>query len=107
VLAHSTVPGQGNWSDLTYYTVAKGGGVLASGSAAFVNKLSNTTAFPWNIVPKAIPGVTAILLRAMENVYGAFGTGPASATRPSTGNWTSVYSGAAATAATAAGSTAA
>jgi hypothetical protein len=107
VLAHSTVPGQRNWSDLTYYTVAHGGGVLASGSASFVSKLSNTTAFPWNIVPKATPGVTPILLRAMENVYGTFGMGPASATQPSTGNWSSVYTGAAATAGTAAGSTAA
>jgi len=94
VLAHSAVPGQGNWSDLTYYTSAAGGGVLAAGAASFVNKLSNTTAFPWNIVPKAIPGVTDILLRAMENLYGTFGNGPAGRVQPSTGNWSAVYQGA-------------
>lgn len=100
VLAHSPITNQGsaNWSDLTYYTRKGGGGVVASGSAAFVNKLSNTTAFPTNVVPAAIPGVTDILLRLMENVYGKLGNGPASATQPSTGNWTSVYTGASASA---------
>jgi len=102
VLAHSPIPGHDDWSDITYYTVAGGGGVLATGSAAFVNKLSNTTAFPWNVVPKAIPGVTAILLRAMENVYGLLGNGPASTVHPSGGNWSSVYQGAAASVGTAA-----
>jgi hypothetical protein len=93
VFAHSPVAGQGNWSDITYYTVPKGGGVLASGMASWVNKLSNTTAFPWNVVPRAIPDVTDVLLRAMENVYGTFGRGAASAARPATGNWDSVYQG--------------
>ncbi|HMD45327.1 MAG TPA: N,N-dimethylformamidase beta subunit family domain-containing protein [Acidimicrobiales bacterium] len=94
VIAHSPVPGQNSWSDITYYTVpASGGGVLAVGAASFVNKLSNTTAFPWNVVPKAIPGVTDILLRAMENVYGAFGNGPAGRTQRSTGSWAAVYGG--------------
>ena len=38
VLAHSPVPGQSNWSDITYYTApGNGGGVLASGSASFVS----------------------------------------------------------------------
>ena len=97
VFAHSPVVGQGNWSDISYYTAGRaGGGVVAIGAASFVNKLSNTTAFPWNVVPKAIPGVTEILLRAMENVYGTFGHGPASKVRPSTGNWSATYQGAAA-----------
>ncbi|MGO9456682.1 MAG: N,N-dimethylformamidase beta subunit family domain-containing protein [Acidimicrobiales bacterium] len=98
VLGHSPVSGQGNWSDMTYYTVPNGGGVLATGMASFVNKLANTTAFPSNVVPAAIPGVTDVLLRAMENVYGAFGAGPASATQPSSGNWTAIYEGSAASA---------
>lgn len=98
VLAHSPVAGQGNWSDLTYYTHPGGGGVLASGSAAFVNKLADTTAFPSNVVPAAIPGVTEVLQRAMENVYATFGAGPASASQPSSGNWTAVYQGSAASA---------
>jgi hypothetical protein len=97
VLGHSPVAGQGNWSDMTYYTVPDGGGVLATGMASFVNKLANTTAFPSNVVPAAIPGVTDVLLRAMENVYGTFGAGPASTAQPSTGNWTAVYEGSTAT----------
>jgi hypothetical protein len=100
VLAHSPITNQGddNWSDITYYTVKGGGGVIASGDASFVNKLSNTTRFPTNVVPTAIPGVTDVLLRAMENVFGTFGHGPASVVQPSTGNWSSVYQGSAASA---------
>ncbi len=98
VFAHSPVAGQADWSDITYYTSPAGGGVLATGMASFVNKLSNTTAFPWNIVPKAIPGVTTPLLRAMENLYGAVGFGPAATREKSTGNWTSIYTGSATTA---------
>jgi len=93
ILAHSMITniGETNWSDITYYTVAGGGGVLASGDASFVNKLSDTTAFPTNVVPVAIPGVTDILLGAMENLYGRFGNGPASQIAESTGNWTATY----------------
>jgi hypothetical protein len=108
VLAHTPVSGQGNWSDITYYTLPSGGGgVLASGAASFVFKLSNTTAFPWNIVPKAIPGVTEILLQSMHNVFGTFGNGPAGAVQPSGGNWTNFYRGGAAAIGTAPGTTSA
>jgi hypothetical protein len=107
VLAHSPVAGQGNWSDVTYYSVEGGGGVLATGMASFVFKLSNTTAFPWNIVPKALPGITAPLLVAVENVLGAFGQGGAGTTTPSGSNWTTVYQGAAAEAGPAQGTNAA
>jgi len=96
VLAHSLIPGQANWSDLTYYTVPGGGGVLASGSAYFIYRLSNSTLIPPNVVPSAIPGETDVLLRAMENLYGTFGAGPASATTPSEGNWRATYPGASA-----------
>jgi hypothetical protein len=97
VLAHSPIPGQSNWSDLTYYTVpGKGGGVLASGSAYFVYRLANSTLIPSNVLPNARPGETALLLRAMENLYGRFGPGPAGAQGASGGNWSSVYTGAAA-----------
>jgi hypothetical protein len=107
VLAHSPVPGQGNWSDITYYTTSGGGGVLATGMASWVFKLSNTTGFPTNIVPVAIPGTTDVLLRAMENVYGTFGTGPASQSQPSSGNWGSIYTGRSASAPSATGTNAA
>jgi hypothetical protein len=97
VLAHSPIPGQNNWSDLTYFTPsASAGGVLASGSAYFVYRLANSTAMPPNILPAAIPGETELLLRAMENLYDAFGNGPAAVSTPSGGNWGAVYSGAAA-----------
>ena len=104
VLAHSPVPGQSNWSDITYYTApGKGGGVLASGSASFVSMLSTTGKIPSLVIPGPFPGTTDTIRRAMENVYGRFGFGPASAHGSSGGNWTEVYTGAAATAGTAAG----
>jgi hypothetical protein len=102
VLAHSPIPGQSNWSDLTYFTPsATAGGVLASGSAYFVYRLANSTGIPPNVLPAAVPGETDLLLRAMENLYSCFGAGPAGATTPSGGNWSSIYSGAAAQAASA------
>jgi len=97
VLAHSPIPGQGNWSDLTYFTApGTGGGVLATGSAYFVYRLANATAMPSNVVPAAVPGETDVLLRAMQNLYGRFGSGPATALGASGGNWSSIYSGVAA-----------
>ncbi len=79
VLAHSPVPGQSNWSDITYYTApGNGGGVLASGSASFVSLLGDHRRHPAHRHrPGAIPGVTDVIRRAMENVYGRFGLGPA------------------------------
>jgi hypothetical protein len=104
VLAHSPVPGQSNWSDITYYTApGNGGGVLASGSASFVSLIGNTGAIPPNVIPPAIPGVTEVIRRAMENVYGRFGLGPATSYGSSNGNWADVYTGAAASAGSAAG----
>jgi hypothetical protein len=107
VLTHSPVSKQDNWSDMTYYTVPGGGGVLASGNASFIGKLSNTTAFPSNVVPAAIPGVTDILLRAMDNVLGTFGFGPASRYQTSSGTWRAAYEGSAASSPSAAATPAA
>ncbi|MGH9029762.1 MAG: hypothetical protein ACRDV4_09130, partial [Acidimicrobiales bacterium] len=73
----------------TWYSVPGGGGVFATGNASWVNKLSHTTGFPTTVVPSAIPGVTSVLLRVMENVYSALGTGPGSITQPSRTNWQS------------------
>ena len=104
VLAHSPVPGQSNWSDVTYYTApGNGGGVLASGSATFVSLLSTSGTIPSLVIPGPVPGVTDVIRRAMENVYGRFGMGPASSYGSSGGNWSAVYSGAAATQGSAAG----
>ena len=104
LLAHSPIPGQSNWSDITYYTApGNGGGVLASGSASFVSLLGTTGDIPPNVIVGAIPGVTEVIRRAMENVYGRFGLGPATSYGSSTGNWADVYTGSAAAAGTAAG----
>ncbi|MGH9017485.1 MAG: N,N-dimethylformamidase beta subunit family domain-containing protein [Acidimicrobiales bacterium] len=96
ILAHSPVAnrGPGRYSDMTWYTTYGGGGVFATGNAAWVNKLSATTRFPTIVLPAAIPGVTAILQRVMENVYGVLGVGLASANQPSQGNWSAVAPGA-------------
>jgi hypothetical protein len=99
VLAHSPVPGQSNWSDVTYYTApANGGGVFASGSASYVSLLSTTGIIYPNVVPGPFPGVSAEINRAMENLYSRFGLGPASSYGSSGGNWTEVYTGSSATA---------
>jgi hypothetical protein len=92
IVAHSPVTnrGPGRYSDVTWYTTSGGGGVFATGNASWVNKLSNTTAFPSNVVPAAIPGVTDILLRVMENVYAVLGVGLGSVNQPSRGNWSEV-----------------
>jgi hypothetical protein len=97
VVAHSLIANRNdNYSDVTWYTVPGGGGVFASGNATWVGSLSNTTNFPTNIVPAARPGVTAPLLRVMENLYSVLGSGPADATHPSAGTWRQVYAGSAA-----------
>ena len=48
------------------------------------------------MIPGPFPGVTDVIRRAMENVYGRFGLGPASSYGTSSGNWSDVYTGAAA-----------
>jgi hypothetical protein len=75
---------------MTWYTTYGGGGVFATGNASWVNKLSQTTAFPDNVVPAAIPGVTETLLQVMENVYAVLGVGLGSANQPSRENWSVV-----------------
>jgi hypothetical protein len=93
VLAHSIVANRGrNYSDVTWYTVPNGGGgVFATGNATWIGALVNSTLIPPNVVPDPIPGVTAPLLRVMENLYAVIGMGPASLTQPSQGTWQAVY----------------
>lgn len=95
VVAHSPVAnrGPGRYSDVTWYTTYGGGGVFATGNASWVNKLSHTTAFPDNVVPAAIPGVTEILLGVMENVYAVLGVGLGSANQPSPASGTTLPPG--------------
>ena len=92
VIAHSVVANRNNnYSDVTWYTVPGGGGVFATGNASWVGALSDSTLVPPNLVPKALPGVTAPLQRMMENVYSVIGVGPAGLSHPSTGTWRSAY----------------
>jgi hypothetical protein len=92
VVAHSIVPNRdGNYSDVTWFTVSNGGGVFATGNASWVGQLADSPLVPPNVLPAAEPGVTPTLLRIMENVYSVLGTGPAALTHPSQGNWRSIY----------------
>ncbi|MGH9080195.1 MAG: N,N-dimethylformamidase beta subunit family domain-containing protein, partial [Acidimicrobiales bacterium] len=92
VIAHSVVPNRhDNYSDVTWYTVPGGGGVFATGNASWIGQLSDSPLIPDNVLPSAVPGVTAPLLRIMENVYSVLGSGPASISNPSRGNWNTVY----------------
>jgi hypothetical protein len=103
LIAHSPVPGQSNWSDMTYYTApGNGGGVFSAGSASFVSLLSTTGVIYPNVVPGPFPGVTDEINRAMENLYSRFGLGPASSSGKSGGSWAEVYTGSSATAGSAA-----
>jgi hypothetical protein len=88
ILAHSAIKnrGPGRFSDMTYYTRPGGGGVLASGNAYFIYRLSNAPYIYPNLVPPAVPGVTSVFWRMMENVFSVFGAGPASASNPSVAN---------------------
>ena len=92
VVAHSIVPNRdGNYSDVTWYTVPNAGGVFATGNASWVGQLSDSPLVPPNVLPSAEPAVTPTLLRIMENVYSVLGTGPAGLSHPSQGNWRAIY----------------
>ena len=91
LFGHSPITKQHSWSDITYVTRPGGGGILSTGMASWVYKLSNSSTIPAPMVPDPIPGITPILLRAMLNLYGLFGTGPAAATQPAQSNWQNYY----------------
>ena len=92
IVCQSPVPnrGPGRVSDFTYYTQPGGGGVIDTGSAAFVNMLTDAPRIP-GAVSKPQPGVTPVFQRLMENVFSVFGAGPASAGHPSTATWQQYY----------------
>ncbi|MHB1446104.1 MAG: N,N-dimethylformamidase beta subunit family domain-containing protein [Acidimicrobiales bacterium] len=94
IWAHSPLVCRGapGHSDMTWYTQAGGGGVFATGTNWWVNKLGdNRGLFPAPLVPKAIPGVTTPLTTITRNVLSVLGTGPADALRPSVANWQTFY----------------
>ncbi len=52
VIAHSVVPNRrDNYSDVTWYTVAGGGGVFATGNASWIGALSDSPLVPPNVLP--------------------------------------------------------
>ncbi len=79
-------------SDMAYYTVRGGGGVFASGTASFVNRLwANPGTLPQPFAPAAIPKVTAPLTRITTNLLAEFARGPLGARKPSQPNWRHFY----------------
>ncbi len=92
IITHSVIPNRhGNFSDMTWFTEAGGGGVLDASNASWVGQLANAPLIPSNVLQAPVAGVTPYLLRIMLNVYSVLGQGPAGATHPSTGNWRTVY----------------
>ncbi len=92
IIIHSVIPNRhNNFSDVTWFTVEGGGGVLDTGNASWVGQLANAPLIPSNVLKGPVPGVTDHLLRIMVNVYSVLGTAPASITHPSTGNWRTAF----------------
>ena len=91
IVAHSPIPNRhGNFSDVTWFTVSGGGGVLDTGTASWVALLADAPLIPPNVYPSPVPGVTPYLQRIMLNVYSVLGMSPASITHPSSGTWRTV-----------------
>ncbi|MHB1987095.1 MAG: N,N-dimethylformamidase beta subunit family domain-containing protein [Acidimicrobiales bacterium] len=79
-------------SDMSYYTVPGGGGVFATGTASFVDRLwSNSGVLPKPFAPGPVPGCTPAVTRITENVLAAFSSGPASTQHPARENWQHFY----------------
>jgi hypothetical protein len=91
ILAHSPTHGVAGFSDMTYYTTPRGGGVFDSGTADYVTSLWNGVGeLPSRLsfgVTKAAEPLTKITL----NLLRVFAHGPASRSTPSKQNWQSLY----------------
>ena len=86
IVAHSLVANRhNNFSDVTWYTVSGGGGVLDTGNAHWVSLLADAPLIPSNVLPAPMAGVTPYIRRIMMNVYSVLGAAPAGVTNPSTG----------------------
>lgn len=87
ILAHSPVHAQAqNWpySDMTYYTWPKGGGVVATGTIGWIPALESCT----GTLPKC---PAPVVQAATGNIFHLFGEGPASKAHPSVANWRKYY----------------
>jgi hypothetical protein len=94
VWAHSPLECRGlpGHADMTYYAQPRAGGVFATGTNWWVNKLSaNVGRVSSGVVFDAIPEVTGTLTRITTNVLEVFGSGPAGKLRPSVANWKTYY----------------
>lgn len=79
-------------SDMSYFTMPKGGGVFATGTAAFVDRLwDNSGILPKPFAPGPVAGCTEFVTQMTKNVLAAFSKGPASASHPSQENWQHFY----------------
>jgi hypothetical protein len=90
IWAHSPLVcrGEPGFADMTYYTEPGAGGVFATGTNWWVNKLSaNVGRVSSGVVFDAIPEVTGALTRITTNVLGVLGNGPGGKLRPSVPNW--------------------
>jgi len=77
--------------DTGYYTTSGGGGVFATGTASWVNRIwANDGKLPTPFAPFALPP-TAAVSRITMNVLAAFSKGPASRTYPSSATWQRFY----------------
>ncbi len=94
VWAHSPLDcrGEPGYADMTYYAQPGAGGVFATGTNWWVNKLSaNVGRISSGVVFDAIPEVTGALTRITTNVLEVLGSGPAGKLRPSVPNWKTFY----------------
>jgi hypothetical protein len=91
ILAHSPVANRGPraFSDITYYSAPSDAGVLAVGTASFVNWSWTGSQVPTNVIRSSgkPAAVAPTLERMMLNVFSVMGAGPAGASYPSTANW--------------------
>ncbi|MGH9296784.1 MAG: N,N-dimethylformamidase beta subunit family domain-containing protein, partial [Acidimicrobiales bacterium] len=79
-------------TDMSWYTTEKGGGVFATGTAAWVDRLwDNNGPLPKPFAPGPIPWVTPAVTRITENVLAVLSRGPASVHNKSVANWRSYY----------------
>ncbi len=91
ILAHSPTKGVVGESDMTYYTIAKGGGIFDSGTADFVTAMWNGDSALNNHLSFAVTPAAAPLGEMMLNLLRTFANGPAAKTHPSRPNWRSLY----------------
>jgi hypothetical protein len=91
LIAHSPVPNRGARAaaDVTYYSAPSGAGVLAVGTASFVNLAWTESKVPTDVIRPGgkVDANAAVLQGMIENVFSVMGAGPAGRTHPSTANW--------------------